>query len=206
MSDTATRTIPVSRPTTTTQAGPGAIPGSTGGLPWLARHKVDLLATGAALAVTAAGVRARDKARQWAAEHPQAAMGAGALLGGATGAALSSLTGLTVEPLVIEAADRMAGVAGRATGVAQHLLHDTRALSVAGGALTGAAAGALLGQLVARQAPVPDEGPADDPDADEVPQGGTQVPEGWRARLKLWADHRAEPGPAEPQEGEEQAS
>jgi hypothetical protein len=201
MSDTATRTIPVSRPTTT-QTGPGAMPGGTGGQPWLARHKVDLLATGAALAVTAAGVRARDKARKWAAEHPQAAVGAGVLLGGATGAALSSLTGLAVEPLVIEAADRIAGVAGRASGAAQHLLHDTRALSVAGGALTGAAAGALLGRLVARQAPAPDE----EPDAEEVSQGETQVPEGWRARLKLWADHRADQGPAEPREGEEQAS
>jgi hypothetical protein len=201
MSDTATRTIPVSRPATTTQTRPGAISGGTGDRPWLVQHKVELLATGAALAVTSTGVRARDKVRKWATDHPEAALGAGALVGGATGAALSSLTGLAVEPLVIEAADRIAGVAGRATGAAQTALRDSRALTVASGALSGAAAGALLAWLVARQAPATDEKLVDDPDPEEVPQGETQVPEGWRARLKLWADHRAEQEPAEAQEG-----
>jgi len=189
MSDTSTRTIPVTRPAVT-EAGPAAAP--TGNLPaglgWLARHKVEVLATGAALAVTAAGVKTREAALKWSADHPRAAVGASVVVGGATGVALTALSRVAVEPLVIKATDGVVEVVGKAAEAAKGVMQDSRPLTLAGGTLTGAAVGAVVGMLLARQAAEKQAKQAGDP---ETAEGEPQVPGSWLARLNFWADHRA---------------
>jgi hypothetical protein len=166
---------------------------------WLARHKVEMLATGVALAVTAAGVKTRDSLLQWASDHPWAARGASVVVGGATGAALTTLSGVAVEPLVIKATDEVVDAVGKAAEAAKGAIQDSRPLTLAGGTLAGAAVGALIGQLLARQAAEKKAEQTDDPKA---AGGDTRVPESWLARLRFWADHRADEGRTEPEESQ----
>jgi hypothetical protein len=157
---------------------------------------VEVLATGAALAVTAAAVKTREAVLEWSADHPRAAVGAGVVVGGATGAALATLSGVAVEPLVIKVTDSMVGVVGKAAKGAKGAMQDSRPLTLAGGTLAGAAVGALIGQLLARQAAGKKAEQAGDPEAAE---GETQAPEGWLARLRHWATHHADQDQTGPQ-------
>jgi hypothetical protein len=200
MSDTSVHAIPVSRPSTG-QRDPDMAPGTKGrvlsglrGAGWLARHKVEVLATGAALAAAAAGIKTKDSVLEWSSDHPRAAVGAGVVVGGATGAALTALTGVAVEPLVIKATDEVVDAIGKATEAAKGAIQDSRPLTLAGGTLAGAALGAAVGMLLARQAAGKQAGDL------EAAEGETHVPEGWLARLKFWADHRAGEDQAEPEE------
>jgi hypothetical protein len=204
MSDTDVRTIPVSAQPSTDQRDPGMAPGTRGrllsglrGAGWLTRHKAEVLATGAALAAAAAGVKTKDSVLEWSGDHPRAAVGAGVVVGGATGATLTALSGLAVEPLVIKATDGVVDAVGKAAEAAKGAIQDSRPLTLAGGTLAGAAVGAAVGMLLARQAPGKQAG---DPEATE---GETHVPENWLARLKFWADHRAGEDQAKPEEDQD---
>jgi hypothetical protein len=203
MSDTSVRSIPVSAQPSTDRRDPGTAPGTGGrllaGPGWLARHKVEMLATGAALAVTAAGVKTRDAALKWAANHPRVARGAGVVVGGATGAALATLSGVAVEPLAIKATDEVVDTVGKAAEVAKGAIQDSRLLTLAGGTLAGAAVGALIGHFLARQAVGKKAEQTDDP---EAAGGDSRVPESWLARLRFWADHRADEDQLEPEESQ----
>ncbi len=200
MSDTSTRTIPITKPGTD-QVGSAAAPGTEGNLPagpgWLARHKVEVLATGAALAVTAAGVKTRDTVLKWSADHPRATLGAGVAVGATTGATLTTLSGVAVEPLVIKTTDGVVGAVGRAAEAAKGVMQDSRPLTLAGGTLAGAAAGVVVGMLLSRQAPGNQAEQSGDPQA---AGGETRVPGGWLARLRFWADHHTDEDQAEPEE------
>ena len=202
MSDTSVHTIPVSRPSTDPR-DPDMAPGTRGrvlsglrGAGWLARHKVEVLATGAALAAAAAGIKTKDSVLEWSGDHPRAAVGAGVVVGGATGATLTALSGLAVEPLVIKATDGVVDAVGKAAEAAKGAIQDSRPLTLAGGTLAGAAAGALISYLLVRQAARKQAEPAGDPEAAE---GETQAPESWLARLRHWATHRADQDHTEPQ-------
>ena len=200
MSDTSTRTIPVVRPGIT-DAGPAVAPTSNlpAGPSWLARHKVEVLATTAALAVTAAGVKTREAMLEWSGDHPKAAVGAGVALGGATGAALATLSGVAVEPLVIRATDGLVDVVAKAAGAAKGVIQDSRPLTLAGGTLAGAAVGTLIGQFLVRQAARKQAEQTGDP---PVAEPETQVPAGWLARLRFWAAYRTDQNQAEPRAGQ----
>lgn len=117
-------------------------------------------------------------------------------MGGATGAALATLSGVAVEPLVIKVTDSVVGVVGNAAKGAQGVMQHSRPLTLAGGTLAGAAVGALIGQFLVRQAAGKQAEPAADPEAAE---GETQVAEGWLARLRHWATHHADQDQTGPQ-------
>jgi hypothetical protein len=176
-------------PTSKLPAGPG----------WLARHKVEVLATGAALAVTAAGVKTREAVLEWSGDHPKAAVGTGMALGGATGVVLAALSGVAVEPVVIRAMDGAVDVVGKAAEAAKGVIQDSRPLTLAGGTLAGAAVGALIGQFLVRQAARKQAEQTGDP---LVAEPETQVPAGWLARLRFWAAYRTDQNQAEPQAGQ----
>jgi hypothetical protein len=202
MSDTSVHAIPVSRPSTD-QRDPDMAPGTRGrvlsglrGAGWLARHKVEVLATGAALAAAAAGIKTKDSVLEWSGDHPRAAVGAGVVVGGATGATLTALSGVAVEPLVIKATDEVVDAIGKAAEAAKGAIQDSRPLTLAGGTLAGAALGAAVGVLLARQAARNRAEQTDDP---ENAGGDSRVPESWLARLKFWADHRADEDQTEPE-------
>src|SRR3990172_9443317 len=133
----ATRTIPITRPGAD-EKGPGGAQPS-----WLARHRAEVAAAGAALAATAVGTQAR-KIQAFAGEHPRATMALGGLAGAASGAALGAGSGAAVEALVTGAAGRVSDAADTVAGLA-HELAQNRTLTVAGGALTGTALGVALG-------------------------------------------------------------
>jgi hypothetical protein len=166
------------------------------GAGWLARHKVEVLATGAALAAAAAGVKTKDSVLEWSGDHPRAAVGAGVVVGGATGATLTALSGLAVEPLVIKATDGFVDAVGKAAEAAKGAIQDSRPLTLAGGTLAGAAVGMLLvHQAAGKQAEQ-----SGDPQA---VGGETRVPGGWLARLRFWADHHTDEDQVEPEEDQD---
>jgi hypothetical protein len=141
---TATRTIPITRPGAD-EKGPGMIQAS-----WLARHRAEVAAAGAALAATAVGTQAK-KIQASAGEHPRATMAIGGLAGAASGAALGAGSGAAVGALVIEAVGRVSDAADTVAGLARELAQN-RTVTVAGGALTGTALGDALGYLLQRRA------------------------------------------------------
>jgi hypothetical protein len=163
---------------------------------WLARHRAEVAAAGAALAATAVGTQAR-KIQAFAGQNPRATIAIGGLAGAASGAALGAGSGAAVEVLVTGAADRVSDAADTVAGLARELAQN-RALTVTGGALTGAALGVALGYLLQRRARLQASEAAGSPapDGDQSEAEGkrvTQVPEGWLQRLQFWAAHRNTP-------------
>jgi hypothetical protein len=160
---------------------------------WLARHRAEVAAAGAALAATAVGTQAK-KIQAFAGQHPRATIAIGGLAGAASGAALGVGSGAAVEALVTGAADRVSDAADTVASLTRELAQN-RALTVAGGAVTGAALGVALGYLLQRRAWAQAAEGAGSPSGagDQSEAEGkrvTQVPEGWLQRLQFWAAHR----------------
>jgi hypothetical protein len=154
-----------------------------------------LAAAGTAVAV-GVSVRSRARIARWAGAHPRAAVAAGALIGGAAGAAAARLSVATMVPV----ADKVtAAVTRSATSAAQVVARHATPLVVAGGTLAGGAAGAVAGRYLAHrpagQGPTGEAAPGDGADVEAAPEA---VPDSWLGRLQKWAtgETRTSPQPA----------